>query len=332
MRGDGTAGLADDHGMRHVAGVAHALDPVDDVARVFIERVVHRGLEVGAAAVVIDAQAAADVDVLQAGTHDFELGVHMRQFVDGVLHAADILKLAARMAVHELQAIQHAPIFEEGVEIENLADEEAEFGFLAGGFPPAAGALAGQLHAHADLRPHVVALGMFQDQMNFFVVLHDRNDGAAEFGGENDGFDVAVVLEAVAHHDAVRRILGDGHHREQLRLGAHFESEAELLPVAVHLLDHQALLIDLDRKYRGVAILVAVLDDGRAEGFGDVAQAVRENVGEADDHGGVQVAGFEPLHHFVQVDFARRVHAGPGHHVTGFIDRKIAFPPSFHLV
>ncbi len=168
--------------------------------------------------------------------------------------------------------------------------------------------------------------------MDFFVVLHHRNDGAAELGGEDDRFDVAVVLEAVAHHDAVRRILGDGHHREQLGLGAHFESEAELLPVAVYLLDDQALLIDLDRKHRGVAVLVAVLGDGRAEGLGDVAQAVRENVGEADDHGRVQVAGLESLNHLVQVDFARRVHAGPDHHVAGFIDRKIAFPPGFHLV
>ena len=31
----------------------------------------------------------------------------MRELVDRVLHAADVLQLAARMAVHELQAVEH---------------------------------------------------------------------------------------------------------------------------------------------------------------------------------------------------------------------------------
>jgi len=43
---------------------------------------------------------------------------------------------------------------------------------------------------------------------------------------------------------------------------------------------------------------------------------VRENIGKADDHGRVQVAGLQTLNDVVQIDFARRVHAGPDHHVT----------------
>ena len=120
--------------------------------------------------------------------------------------------------------------------------------------------------------------------MNFFVILDHRNYCAAEFGGEDHRFDVAIVLEAVAHDDAVRRIFGDRHHREQFRLGSHLESKTEFLAVAVDLFDHQALLIDLDRKHRGVAVLVAVLGDRRAEGISDVAQSMRENIGETNDH------------------------------------------------
>ena len=236
------------------------------------------------------------------------------------------------MAVHELQAVEHVALLEQRVQIENLADEEAEFGFLARGFAPAAGALAGELDPHADLRAHRIALRVLQDQVNLFEILHHRNDGAAELGGEDHGFDVAVVLEAVAHHDAVRRVLGDGHDGEQLGLGADLQAEAEFLAVAVDLFDHQALLVDLDGKHRGIAVAVVVLRDGGAEGFREMAQTVREDVGEADDHRRVQVARLEPLHHLVQIDLAARVHARPDHHVALVVDRKVALAPGLDLI
>ena len=94
---------------------------------------------------------------LQARAHDLEFRIHMRQFVDGILHAADVLQLAARMAVHELQAVEHVALLQQGMQIENLADEQAEFGFLAGGFAPSSGAFARELDPHADLGPHAVA-------------------------------------------------------------------------------------------------------------------------------------------------------------------------------
>ena len=234
--------------MRHVARIADALDAVHHIARILVERVVHRRFVVGAAAVVVDAETAADVDVLKPRAHDLELGVYMRELVDRVLDAADVLQLAAGMAVHELQAVEHVALLQERVQVQDLADEQAELGFLAGGIPPAAGAVARELDAHADLRPHAVALRVLQNRVDFLEILHHRNDVAAELGGDDDRLDVAVVLEAVAHHHAVRRILGDRHDREQLGFGADLEAEAELLAVAVDLLDDQALLIDLDRE------------------------------------------------------------------------------------
>jgi hypothetical protein len=51
----------------------------------------------------------------------------------------------------------------------------------------------------------------------------------------------------------------------QFRLAAHLEAEAERLAVAVHLFDHQALLVHLDGEHRGVAVLVVVLGDGLRE-------------------------------------------------------------------
>ena len=64
--GDGAAALGDDAGVRHLALVAHVLDVVDDVVRVLLEGVVDARLEVGLRAVVVDAEAAADVEELEA--------------------------------------------------------------------------------------------------------------------------------------------------------------------------------------------------------------------------------------------------------------------------
>ena len=168
--------------------------------------------------------------------------------------------------------------------------------------------------------------------MNFFVILHHRNDGPAELGGQDDRFDVAVVLETVAHHDAVGRILGNGHDGEQLRLGADLEAEAEFLAVAVDLFDHQTLLVDLDRKYRRVAVPVLVLGNGVAESLREMAQAVREDIGKTNHHRCVQVARLEPVHDFVQIDFAARVHAGADHHMAAGVDRKVTLAPGLDLI
>ena len=66
VRDDRAAALGDDRRVRHARVVAHRLDVVDDVVGVFLERVVDARLEVGLRAVVVDAEAAADVEVLEA--------------------------------------------------------------------------------------------------------------------------------------------------------------------------------------------------------------------------------------------------------------------------
>ena len=132
VRGDGAAGFADDHRMRDAAGLADAADAVHDIVRVFLDAVVHRGGIVAGRAVVVDAETTADVDVLEAGTEKFELRVDMRELVDGVLDALDVLQLAARVAVHELQAVEHAVTAQFRDRFQDLGDEEAELRLLAG--------------------------------------------------------------------------------------------------------------------------------------------------------------------------------------------------------
>ena len=140
--------------------------------------------------------------------------------------------------------------------------------------------------------------------MDFLEIFNDGDDGAAELGGDDHRLDVAIVLESVAHDQAVRRILGERHDREQLGFRAHLKAEAEFLAVAIDFLDHQALLIDLDREHRRVTIAVFVLGDGAAEGVRQMTQTVCEDVGEADDHRRVQIARLESLHDFIEIDLA----------------------------
>src|SRR5271156_4784187 len=179
LRGDSAPRLADDHRVRYVARIADALDTVHHVARVLVQGVVHRRFVVGTAAVVVDAEAAADVDELQARAHELELRVYMGELIDRVFDAADVLQLAAGVAVHELQTIEHVALLQERVQVEDLAHKQAELRLLAGRIAPAPGAVARELDPHTDAGPHAIVLRVLQNSMNFLEILDDRDDGTA---------------------------------------------------------------------------------------------------------------------------------------------------------
>ncbi len=86
--------------MGHAALVANALDAEDDVVGVFLERVIDGRFEIGLRAVVVDAQAAADVEELDAGPHAVQLDIDACRLGQGVLDAADIGDLAAQVEMH----------------------------------------------------------------------------------------------------------------------------------------------------------------------------------------------------------------------------------------
>ncbi len=332
VRGSRAPGLADDHRVLDLAGVAHAGDAVHDVARVLVDRVVHRRFEVRAAAVVVDAEPAADVDVLHAGAHQLELGVDVRQLVDRILDAADVLQLAAGMAVNQLQAVEHLVLAQRVDQLEDLADEQPELRFLAGRVAPAPGAFARQLDAHADARAHLVLVRVAQHQLELVEILDDRNDGAAELGREDHGLDIAVVLEAVADDHAIRRAFGHRHDRQQLGLGAGLQAEVVFGAVAVHLFDHEPLLVHLDREHRAVAVLVVVLGDGLRERLVQTRQAVMQDVGEAHDDRRGEIARLESFDDFEQIDVALGRAVGPHYDVPGLVDAEVRFAPRSDLV
>ncbi len=318
--------------MRDVARVTYVRDPVHHVVRVLGERVVHRGREIRPAAVVVDAETAADVDVLETGAHELELRVYVRQLVDRILHATDVLQLAARMTVNQLQTVEHVALFQHVEQLENLGDEQAELGLFTRGGAPTARTLTEQLYPDADARPHLVGVGVLEDEAELFKVLHHGNDGATEFGRERDRLDVAVVLEAIADDQPVGRVLRHRHHGEQLRLGADLQPETELLPVAVDLLHHEPLLVHLDREHGNVAVLVVVLRDGLCERPVYVLEAMRKDVGETDDHRSRQVTRLETFDHLEEVDDVRALCVGTHDDVARVVHGEVALPPCVHIV
>ena len=97
VRGDRAARLADDVRVRHLVGVADLLDRVDDVVRVLLHRVVHRRREVRLRAVVVDAEAAADVEVRQALRAELvQLDEQAAGLAQRVLDALDRARSASR--------------------------------------------------------------------------------------------------------------------------------------------------------------------------------------------------------------------------------------------
>ena len=60
--------------------------------------------------------------------------------------------------------------------VDHFGDEQAELGAHAAGLFPAAGALGGELHAHADARFDVVNLGVLDDQFQLAEFFDDGDD------------------------------------------------------------------------------------------------------------------------------------------------------------
>jgi len=75
------------------------------------------------------AQPAAHIDVSSPAPAALQLGVDMGQLVDGLLDAADVLQLAARVAVDQLEAVFHACARSRGQQVQYLGDEQADFDF-----------------------------------------------------------------------------------------------------------------------------------------------------------------------------------------------------------
>ncbi len=232
--------------------------------------------------------------------------------------------------MEELEAVLHAVRLEQVEAAQDLGDGETELRAVAARRLPAAHAARRQFHAHADARPHADLLGVLQDELEFGVLLDDRDDVAADLLRPHRQLDELGVLEAVAHDRRV--VAGHGGHGHQLGLGAGFEAEAVLAAELHDFLHDLALLVDLDRVDADVLAAVLVGRDGLLERRVDLAQAVLEDAGEAHQNGRAQTPQVEPIDQFLEVDRAGGIAARMHLHVPGLVHREVALAPAGHVV
>ncbi len=285
----------------------------DDVVGVFLQRVVDARLEIGLRAVVIDSQAAADVEIFQPGALLVQLGVNANRFVQRTLDLTDVGDLAAQVKVEQLEAIFHSAGFELGQRSQDLADRQAEFRTVSARRLPAAAAAGGQLHAHAEHGANADLLGEFEDQFQLGVFFDDGNDLAADLVGQRRHFDELGIFETVA--DDRRVVVGHRHDGQQLRLAAGFQSESKRLAEAQHFFDHLALLVDLDRIDAAVAAVVFVLGDRAGEGVVDFAQAMLQNAGEANQDRQIDAPQLQAVDKLLQIQKPLRIASRMDQHV-----------------
>ena len=108
VRHDGAAGLGHDVGLRDLLLLADLLDGVDQAVDVLARRVVGGAVHGRVRAVVVHAQAAAAVEVLDVELLLAQLGVDAGAFLDRVLDGLDVGDLGADVEMQELDAVAHA--------------------------------------------------------------------------------------------------------------------------------------------------------------------------------------------------------------------------------
>jgi hypothetical protein len=331
MGHEGPARLRDDVRVRHVLGRAGLADFRDDVARVFGERVVDRGMEVGLAAVVVDPQTSSAVDDAHVRAHHVQLDEDARGLAHGVADRADGGDLGPDMEVEELKTVQHPFLLEPLHRLHHLPGGEPELRAVTGGLDPFPGALGGQSGPHADDGAHIEIARAADDGIDFLRAVDGDDDLAAQLLGEEGGLDEGLVLVAVAENVAVG-VLMEGEGDQEFGLAAGFDAEAVGGAVFDQLLHHVPLLVDLDRVDPAEPALVVVLRDGRGEGSKELLDPELQDVGETDEKGKVAAPALQILHQFLEVDrpFAR----APGRHldVARVVDGEEILAPSVDVV
>ena len=304
VRGHGAAGLGHEHGRGYLLLVADLLDRVDHVIGVLLHGIVHGRVERRFRAVVVHAEAAAEVQVLDRDVLRPQLRVHAAGFADRLLDLADVGDLRADVKVQHDQTIEHLAGLEDLDRLEHLGRGEAELGRLAAGFGPLSRAAGVELGAHADQGAHAPLLRDRKDPLELGDLLEDQDHLLLHSHGVERHAHERLVLVSVARDEALGPEVGrDG--REQLGLGAGLEAVAVAPARLDDVVHDDALLVDLDREDAAEDVAVAVLVDGARERVIQVRDRRGQDLGKADDHRRGDAAGRHVIHDLLERDAAR---------------------------
>ncbi len=239
--------------------------------------------------------------------------------------------LAAQVEVDELEARQHVDFAEVAHRLDHLAGGQPELGAVAARPFPAARALGRQLDAHADARAHADLPGGVGDELELGELLDHDQHLASQLRAHERGFDVLLVLVAVAHDEGVL-VVEDAHHGQELGLGAGLEAVVVGSAELRDLLDHVAVLVDLDGVDATVVAFVAVLGHGAPEGLVQIHDPALQDVGEADE----QRQPYPATHHLVdqllEIDAACLWSLRVADYVAGVVDGEVPVRPVLDAV
>ena len=93
-----------------------------------------------------------------------------------------------------------------------------------------------------------------------------------------------------------------------------------------------ALLVDLDRIDAAIVALIVVFADGLAKGVVNLADAVAQDVGEADEDRQLDAACLELVDEFFEIDGLVGAFVGLNGDVAGFIDAEVSLAPQANVV
>src|SRR6185437_1768079 len=257
-------GLRDD--VRHgQAGFAAGFrERVDAIIRVLLHGVVHAGRDRGAGAVVVDAQAAANIHVRDVHAGRTQFAVEARDLLQPRFDVADVGDLRSEMKMDELEHVLATGGLQPVHDLDQFARVQPELGLLATAFRPAPESLRRELDAYTSGRLHVHFVRDAQQRLELRDLFDHDEDLMAELLAHQGEAHELLVLVAVAHDHVIYR-LAQRKNGLQLGLAAAFETDAVGSTPLHDLLDDVPLLVHLDRIHQGVAVLVAELRDGALE-------------------------------------------------------------------
>ena len=331
MRDDGASALADDVGVRNFLLIANIRDVINDVVRIFLERVIRRAVERRPAAVVIHAQPAAHVQKFDVETHLADLAVEPRRFLHRFLYRENIRDLRADVEMDQLETMPKVLRLQQFRRRENLRRAQSELRVLAAALRPFARALAQQPRADADEWFNTELFGHGNDLPQLLEFLHDHDDLLAELGAEQCHLDELSVLVAVADDEAAHLVL-ERESCEEFRLAADFEAEIKLLPSIQDFFHHFTKLVYLDREHAAILALIIELRDRAAERAIDGLHAMTKNVLEADEQRKFQPAPARFLDHIGDLHRSARVLERRGDDFARVVDVEIFRSPAMDVV
>ena len=309
--------------------VAEFLEHVDHGIGVVLHVVVDRAGVARVGAVVVHAQAATDVDVIDRQAHGAQFTVVTDGLAETLAVVGDVGDLRTHMEMQQTNALVQPGGAEALDHREDLRGGQAELGLLATSVGPLARCQRGQAHTQADLRGDLEFGGLLDHQGDFRFLLDDDEHVVTELLPHQRQADELAVLVAVADDGAALR--RQRQHGQQLGLGAGFQADGDVLR-GDNVLDHRFLLVDLDRIQRGVAALVLQARDAGVEGPGQAPYTVLQDVRKAHQQGQRQAALTQLVDLIVEVD-GRAVRAvGAYFDTPGIVDRKIAGAPMANAI